>query len=94
MAQIYSTELLNPSWWIDSLIGNTTILVILIEIWLLSFIRKIPNIKTFTIILFGINIYILIFSVFSGDGLTLSNGVLVLIMAIFGILAFGGFNEG
>jgi len=89
----YETNLLDPMWWVNSLLGSATVLVILLELWLLSYVRKIPNIKGFSLILLGINGMIVIFAVFSGEGLTLTTGVLVFLMAIFGYMAFSGFNE-
>lgn len=90
---IYETELLNPVWWVNSLFGNATLLIVLIEIWLLSFIRRIPNITSFAIILMGINGVILIFGIFGGEGLTLSQSLLGLMLVIFGIIAWSSYND-
>ena len=89
----YETELLNPMWWVNSLLGSATVLVILIELWVLTFLRKIPNIKMFSIIIIGLNVPLLLFAVFSGEGLTITTGVLVLFIVIYGAIAFSGFND-
>lgn len=90
---IYETNLLDPMWWVNSLIGNVTILIIIIEIWLLSYIRKIPNIHTFAVILMGINIVLLFYGVFSGEGITLGQSLLGVMIVIFGIIAYSSYSD-
>lgn len=90
---IYETNLLDPIWWINSLVGNVTIVIALVEIWLLSYIRKIPNIHTFALILMGINIVLLFFGIFSGEGITLGQSLLGLMIVIFAIIAYTSFSD-
>ena len=90
----YETDLLDPVWWVNSLVGNTTVLLLLIQIWLLSYVRKIPNIKTFAVIIIGINISVIGYGIFAGEGLTIGSAFLTLLMVIFGYIAFSGFNDG
>lgn len=89
----YETNLLDPMWWVNSLLGSPTILIILVELWVLSYVRKIPNMKTFALIIIGLNIPLVIYSIFGGDGLTLTTGLLVLFIAIYGYIAFSGFSD-
>lgn len=90
---IYETNLLNPMWWIDSLIGSVYILLALVEIWMLSFIRKIPNIHTFAIILMGINIVLLFYGILSGEGITLGQSLLGVMLVIFAIIAYSSYSD-
>lgn len=94
MVQVYETSLLDPMWWVNSLLGSTVMLVIIIELLILSYVRKIPNIKTFSMILIALNGAIMLFAIFAGEGLTLTSGLLVFLMAIFGYFAFSGFSDG
>lgn len=90
---VYETNLLDPMWWVNSLLGSATVLVILVELWLLSYVRRIPNIKSFALLLIGIDSAMLIFAVFSGNGISITSGILILIIGIFSWIAFSGFNE-
>ena len=90
---VYETNLLDPMWWINSLLGSATILIILMELWVLSFLRKIPNMKIFSMIIIGLNVPLVLFSIFGGNGLSITTGVLVLFIAIFGYIAFSGFSD-
>lgn len=90
---VYETSLLDPMWWIDSLVGNVTIVIALVEIWLLSYIRKIPNIHTFAIILMAINVVLLFYGVFSGAGITLGQSLLGIMLVIFAIIAYTSYSD-
>jgi len=89
---VYETNLLDPMWWVNNLLGSTTMLLVIVEIWMLSFIRKIPNVRAFVFILMGINIFVLIFAVFNGAGLTLGSGLLGLLLVILAIFAWSSYN--
>ncbi len=90
---VYETSLLDPMWWVNSLIGNVTVLVAIVEIWLLSYIRKIPNIHTFAIILMGINIVLLFYGIFNGEGITLGQSLLGVMVVIFAIVAYSSYSD-
>jgi len=90
---IYETSLLDPMWWINSLIGNVTIVIALIEIWLLSYIRKIPNIHTFAIVLMSMNIVLLFYGIFNGEGITLGQSLLGVMLVIFAIIAYSSYSD-
>ena len=80
-------------WWIDSLIGSVTMVIALVEIWLLSYIRKIPNIDTFAIILMGINIVLLFYGIFNGEGITLGQSLLGVMLVIFAVIAYSSYSD-
>jgi len=89
----YATELLDPMWWIGNLFGDVFLFVAIIEIFLLSFFRRIPNITTFSLILMGLNILVLIFGGLANEGITLGQGLLGLMIVIFGIMAWTNYNN-
>lgn len=89
----YTTELLNPMWWVNNLIGDVFLLVVLLEIWLLSFVRKIPNVKMISILLIGVNSLIMIYAIFVTEGITIGQSLLGVMILIFGIIAWSSFNN-
>lgn len=89
----YTTELLEPMWWINNLLGSVVVLAIVVELWLLSYIRRIPNVRTYIFILFAINIPIMVYATFTEEGLTLGTAALGLIMVVFAVIAFSGYNS-
>lgn len=90
---VYETDLLNPVWWVDSLLGSMSLLIIIVEFWILSFLRKIPNITLFSIVIMVINGLILLYGIFSGEGMVLSQSMLGLLILIFGIIAWSNYND-
>jgi hypothetical protein len=86
----YTTDLLNPVWWVDSLFGNWILFVAIIEIWLLGYIRRIPNVKTITMVLLSINVLILIYSIFGEAGASIGTGLIALAMFIMAYILWKG----
>jgi uncharacterized membrane protein len=93
MVTIYETNLLEPIWWINSLFGEWTIFLALAELFILSFIRKIPNIQTFSFILISMNVMIMIHAIFSGEGITMGTGLLTLMLVIYAIIFWSSYND-
>ena len=89
----YEIDILNPMWWIENLIGDVFLLLVFLEIWLLSFIRKIPNITTISIMMIGINSLIMIFAIFTTEGITLGQSLLGLLILIFGVITWSSYNN-
>lgn len=93
MVTTYETELLDPMWWISSLFGEWTIFLALVELFILTFIRKIPNIHTFSFILISMNAMIMIHAIFSGEGITIGTGLLTLMLVIYAIIFWSSYND-
>lgn len=93
MVTTYETDLLNPIWWMDSLLGNTFIAIAVIQLFLLSYIRKIPNINTMSFVLVAINAVLLFYAVFRGEGASLGTGLLTLVILVWAVIAYTGYEN-
>ncbi len=89
----YETNLLDVTWWVNSLLGNWFLAVAVLQIWLLSYIRKIPNITTMSFILMAINGVLLVYGIFQGTGITLGTSLMALVMLIWAMIAWSGYNN-
>lgn len=89
----YETNLLDPIWWINSLLGNWFLAIAIVQLWLLSYIRKIPNITTMSFILIAINGILFFYGIFVGEGITIGTSLMALVMLIWALIAWSGYNN-
>lgn len=90
---VYETDLLNPMWWITSLVGNIYLFLGLIQLFLMSKIRKIPNVKFLALVMLGINGIIMFYGILQNEGNIIDKGLFVLVMIIYAFIVWGGENS-
>lgn len=86
----YETDILNPSWWINSLIGSWTLFFVILQLWLLTFIRRIANVRLFAVVLLSLNGLLLFYGIWQGEGSVMNNSLLTLMILIFAFIIWGG----
>ncbi len=86
----YTPDLLNPVWWIESLLGSIIIFMLLVQLWFLSYIRKIPNSQPMMMIFFIINI---IFVVYGLPGFVIAKAFMTLILVVVAFVMWRSWNK-
>ncbi len=89
----YTPDLLNPVWWIESLLGSIVVFMLIVQLWLLTYIRRIPNSQPMLWIFMMINIIFVAFGWLSAEGFYITKAFMALILVIIGFIMWRSWNS-